>query len=261
MFYKKITAFTLAEILVTLMIIGVISAVTIPSLKESSDKSANLALLQKAYSTASNAFAQLQTENGSPLYWKLPNGNRVFTDGTSENISKFLQQKMNVASKTDFISSDYKIKSLKGNDSDSFQIDDTTVAIKDNASAFQTADGMMWFPSNTYSGCQHEKEMTRFSAFYQPSFFEKFFLISPVYAAPFIKITQTIYLCGLLIVDTNGPKKPNRMGIDVFVFDITTEGVKPHSGADDCSNLNGNGYTCSAKALSGNPKALDFIYD
>ena len=52
MFYKKITAFTLAEVLLTLMIIGVIAVVTIPTLKESADKSANLSLLQKAYSVS-----------------------------------------------------------------------------------------------------------------------------------------------------------------------------------------------------------------
>lgn len=237
MFSRKINAFTLAEVLLTLFIIGVIATLTIPSLKESADKSANLSLLQKAYSVSAGAFAQLQAENGSPFYWKLPNGNRVFTDGTSENISKFLQQKMNVASESGFMPSDYKIKSLKGTAADSYKIDDTTVAIKENTSAFQTADGMMWFPSNTYSGCKYTKEKDDSSK-------------------------TTIYLCGLLIVDTNGIKKPNRMGIDVFVFDITAEGIKPHAGTnDDCANLTGNGYTCAAKALRGNDKALDFIYD
>lgn len=233
MFYKKITAFTLAEVLLTLMIIGVIAAVTIPTLKESADKSANLSLLQKAYSVSAGAFAQLQAENGSPFYWKLPNGNRVFTDGNSTNISTLLKQRMNVASESGFMPSDYKIKLLNGTAKDSFKIDETTVNIKDNASAFQTADGMIWFPSNTYSGCKYTKNET----------------------------SETIHLCGMLIVDINGSKKPNRMGLDVFVLDITADGVKPHSGTDDCADITGNGYTCAAKALNGDDKALDFIYD
>ena len=233
MFSRKINAFTLAEVLLTLMIIGVIAAVTIPTLKESADKSANLSLLQKAYSVSAGAFAQLQAENGSPFYWKLPNGNRVFTDGNSTNISTLLKQKMNVASESGFMPSDYKIKLLNGTAKDSFEIDETTVNIKDNASAFQTADGMIWFPSNTYSGCKYTKNET----------------------------SETIHLCGMLIVDINGSKKPNRMGLDVFVLDITADGVKPHSGTDDCADITGNGYTCAAKALSGDDKALDFIYD
>lgn len=237
MFSKKTNAFTLAEVLLTLMIIGIIATLTIPSLKETADKSANLSLLQKAYSSIANVFAQIQAENGPTLYWKTKDGNRVFTNGNSTNISTLLKQRMNVASESGFMPSDYKIKSLKGDDSDSFQIDDTTVAIKENTSSFQTADGMMWFPSNTYSGCKYTKEEEDSSK-------------------------TTIYLCGLLIVDTNGIKKPNRMGIDVFVFDITAEGIKPHAGTnDDCADLTGNGYTCAAKILNGNDKALDFIYE
>lgn len=240
MFSKKITAFTLAEVLLTLTIIGVIAALTIPSLKESSDRSANLSLLQKAFSTSANAFAQLQAENGPPLYWKLSNGSRVFVDGKSENVSKFFKQKMNVAAETNIIPSDYKIKSLKGTAADSFKIDDTTIKIKGNTDSFQTADGMLWFPSNTYSGCKYKKniQVGRYT------------------------IYRDVSLCGLLVVDTNGPKKPNRMGLDVFVFDITTDGIKPHSSStDDCANLNGDGYTCAVKALSGDENALNFIYD
>lgn len=238
MFSKKIIAFTLAEVLLTLTIIGVIAAMTIPTLKESSDRAANLSLLQKAYSTSANAFSQLQAENGSPLFWKMQDGGRVFVDGSSANISKFLKQKMNVAAETNVIPSDYKIKSLKGTGADSFTIDDTKVKIKDNADAFQTADGMLWFPSNTYAGCKYSKDVANSAK------------------------KTTVYLCGLLMVDTNGPKKPNRMGLDVFVFDITTDGIQPHnSKTDDCANLRGDGYTCSVKALSGNDKALNFIYD
>lgn len=240
MFSKKITAFTLAEVLLTLMIIGVIAAITIPALKESSDRSANLSLLQKAYSASANAFAQLQAENGPPLYWKLADGSRVFVDGKSENISKAFKQKMNVVAETDIMPADYEIKPLNVYETgaDSFKIDDTTVKIKENTDAFQTADGMLWFPSNTYSGCKYSKNVEGAAT------------------------KTTVYLCGLLVVDTNGPKKPNRMGMDVFVFDITTDGVQPHkSNTDDCAKLSDNGYTCAAKALSGDEKALDFIYD
>ena len=52
-------------------------------------------------------------------------------------------------------------------------------------------------------------------------------------------------------------------GIDVFVFDITPDGVIAHSSStDDCSNIKSHkGYTCSSKVLMQGDKALDFIYE
>ena len=46
----KIKAFTLAEVLLTLIIIGVISALTVPSLKNYSDETKYVAATQKAMS-------------------------------------------------------------------------------------------------------------------------------------------------------------------------------------------------------------------
>ena len=51
------------------------------------------------------------------------------------------------------------------------------------------------------------------------------------------------------------------MGFDVFVFDVRTDGISPHSGDDDCKDLTGNGYTCSSKLINEGEHALDFIYE
>lgn len=66
--FKK--AFTLAEVLVTLMIVGVIATLTIPSLKESADVNAYIAQCKKANSTISNVTGILKSEKGPVRYWR-----------------------------------------------------------------------------------------------------------------------------------------------------------------------------------------------
>lgn len=66
---KKITAFTLAETLVTLVIIGVIAAMTIPALKKNADQRELAAKLKKAFSTMSQATVLIEQDYGPPRRW------------------------------------------------------------------------------------------------------------------------------------------------------------------------------------------------
>lgn len=293
MFSKNKTAFTLAEVLVTLTIIGVIASLTIPTLKETADRSSNEAALRKAYSTASNAFAQLQAEYGSPIYWRVPTdaknidtslrGSRVFTDGKDQMFAWMLKQKMNVATEKGVPPENYQIKKLSGSNLSKTEekIDDTIISLGNNTGklSFQTADNMYWFPSQTYSGCKYEKKI---NAVAPPTIKPPISLSLgstlfslPAYAADknltpvgvvnggvISKLAKTVYVCGYLMVDVNGAKGPNLLGMDVFVFDVTTNGVVPHSAEkDDCNDMSGDGYSCSSKVLAGDEHALDFIYD
>lgn len=56
-------AFTLAETLITLAIIGVVAAITIPSLMQSSKDQQFTTAAKKAYSTLSSAVQQMNTDN------------------------------------------------------------------------------------------------------------------------------------------------------------------------------------------------------
>ncbi len=249
MIKEKSKAFTLAEVLVTLVIIGVISALTIPTLKEASDRSANIAALKKAYSTLSNAFAELQAEHGSPIYWQVPadaanapediKGRRVF-GADAKAFAWMLKQKISVGQAGGVPPAGYEIKNLSGSSFGTTEgkIDEASVSLDDDSGelSFQSADNMFWFPSATYQGCRYEKEIADTQS-------------------------ESVNLCGYVVVDTNGAKGPNRMGFDVFVFDISTNGVIPHAGDDDCSDMSGNGLTCSAKLIKGDEHALDFVYE
>lgn len=261
--FKK--GFTLAEMLLSIIIIGVISAIAIPSLRETADMSSNIALLKKAHSTAANAFAQLQAELGPPMYWTVRDSGdasiddgRVFVDGKAKGISWALKKK--IASKPLVLSDDYTVKTLNGTafTTSSDKIDDTAISLID--AGFESTDGMYWFPSQTYTGCQHERDVLSAPIAYY-NLFDNLWG-APAYAAAPSVPKEKVYLCGMLMVDTNGAKKPNRMGIDVFVFDITIDGIVPHSSStDDCQSLRGDGFTCSRKAIYGDSKALSFIYD
>lgn len=79
------TGFTLAEVLITLGIIGVVAALTIPSLLQKANDRARIEALKKAYSTISNAYNLAINENGTAETWDLtgtgsPVGAQTFVD-------------------------------------------------------------------------------------------------------------------------------------------------------------------------------------
>lgn len=74
---SKIVAFTLAETLLTITIIGVVAALTIPTLKEHTDGVAEIGQLRKAYSTASAATAALEIKYGDLQFWDWHNDSKI----------------------------------------------------------------------------------------------------------------------------------------------------------------------------------------
>ncbi len=74
MIKKKIcfySGFTLAEVLITLAIIGVVAALTIPSVVRNYQERQIVTQLKKAYSSLSQAFNLAVLQNGDPTGWDL----------------------------------------------------------------------------------------------------------------------------------------------------------------------------------------------
>ena len=67
----KKTAFTLAEVLITLVIIGVVAALTIPNLMQKYTDQETVKKLQKFYSNLSNAYSLAVKDNGPVDEWNL----------------------------------------------------------------------------------------------------------------------------------------------------------------------------------------------
>ena len=67
---KKRVAFTLAEVLITLGIIGVVAALTLPMLVQNYKKTETVSRLKKFYSTMSQAIMMSELENGPAGDWE-----------------------------------------------------------------------------------------------------------------------------------------------------------------------------------------------
>ena len=67
--YRQKVAFTLAEILITLGIIGIVAAMTIPTLISNYNKKQTVTRLKQSYSILSQALSMAQAEHGDPTTW------------------------------------------------------------------------------------------------------------------------------------------------------------------------------------------------
>lgn len=78
---RRTIGFTLAEILITLGVIGVIASLTIPTLIENYQKNQTVTQLKKTYSTLSNAIKRAEIDNGSHSGWILYDGSDTLRSG------------------------------------------------------------------------------------------------------------------------------------------------------------------------------------
>ena len=97
----KKAAFTLAEVLITLGIIGVVAAMTLPSLIQNYHEKQRVNQLKKAYSVIQNAFLMAQEEYGDVTDWGLTitntgekddDGNDILDNSGTENVMNILMK-------------------------------------------------------------------------------------------------------------------------------------------------------------------------
>ena len=87
----KKKAFTLAEVLITLGIIGVVAALTMPSLIANYQKQQTVVRLKKAYSIINQAMKLSEIDNGDYASWDLPQVN-----GAGDYVNKYWRPYFNV---------------------------------------------------------------------------------------------------------------------------------------------------------------------
>ncbi len=134
---KKKLAFTLAEVLVALMIIGVIAAITIPSLVNNANSRQIYSMLTKAHMTVANATGSGEAKYGPLRFWDW-----------NEMISNHYIKSMNV---TKWCNGNKKCLPPK-------YIDTPSVKHWWSSSwkTFMTTDGMFW-AMHTTSDCSLEQ--------------------------------------------------------------------------------------------------------
>lgn len=215
--------FTLAEVLITLVIIGIIATMTIPSVINAQHDKEILAKLKKTYATLSQVLMLSQSFNGLYTGWGLQDN----SDESSKNIfdtyiAPYLNS-MKMCVNSDGCWSSSKSKGFDGGN----ETEAKTSGIGGNNVSFILADGT--YVSMDIYGSN----------------------IETVFG-----VTENIvYPTLTFAVDLNGDRGPNQIGRDVFMFVLTEGGLVP-AGKDNSSarcytGATGSyaGFDCAAKVL------------
>ena len=200
------SAFTLAEVLITLAIIGIIAAMTLPALMNNTKKTENVVALKKAYETLSQSALMLAAEHGNisnaidslniPETFYAPRREFANIFATKMSLSKKCTQNgiAGCPASTNYKSLDqsslngvaYSIDALVGSDGITYYFD-----LNVDASGGNRCSSDRSYPSGTASSPLHET-------------------------------------CGTISADINGVNKgPNQYGRDLFVFYLTKKGIYP----------------------------------
>lgn|SRR5574344_2104984 len=129
----KFNAFTLAETLLTLTIVGVIAALTIPGLRNHSDEVKYVALAQKAYSNIASATSAVEVKHGDAQFWDFGNG-----QGQNQNLINWYKDAMSTIANTQ---ANWSYYNPDGTPAGGF------------GPSFTTADGMAWIETRGAYPC------------------------------------------------------------------------------------------------------------
>ncbi len=86
---NKKSAFTLTEVLITMGVIGIISALTVPTLVNNYQRKAMTVQLRKVANDMSNAADMLMTEEGKSKFsatWNVAAGDSMIIPGNTKNM-------------------------------------------------------------------------------------------------------------------------------------------------------------------------------
>ena len=195
-------AFTLAEVLITLGVIGVVAALTMPSLIQKHKEKVIVSQLKKSYSTIQQAYLMTVNELGTPDQWAL--NDDLLTDNDDVDDTKNLLYYMK-----DYL----KITKYCGGEALGCWVD--TYSLK--GTLFQS----------------HEYKKRYSKAVLADGETILTFVLSPTCSGAYGSVKD---VCGICRIDVNGKKKPNQMGRDVFTFYIAKNRIVPAGSAEDTSN-------------------------
>lgn len=222
---KNKKAFTLAEVLITLGIIGVVASMTLPTLVNKYKKQEAITRLQKTYTVLNQALKLSEAENEAYEYWQAASDM-----GAGEYFDKYWKPYFKISRKCNTYkecgySSIAPWVLLNG------QPSTLNVVIPVLRSTFYTPDGVLI----AISGFTGSTDLDDPSA----------------------AVDTSIY------VDINGPKNPNQYGKDFFVFVRTKKGIMPKgydardTAVDANCSKSSTGLYCAAKIAKDGWRMLD----
>ena len=198
--------FTLAEVLITLGIIGVVCAMTIPTLVKNYKNEITISGIKTTTNILSNGMKQIIANEGC--------NDLMCTGLFSEKIDDTYYTNIDNAMKKVF----KNIKSCFGGNQCDYRVSGLTAdpyvneGVSSNMSSYATAgeykyilpNGVIFYIANTQ--CVETKYPT---------------------------ISSIKNICASIIFDINGKKSPNKWGRDIFYFDLAQDGsLYPHNGIE-----------------------------
>lgn len=181
--FDRKQAFTLAEVLITLGIIGIIAALTLPAIVGNYRKKSTVAQLKKLYSSLNQAMKMSEIDNGEYQYWQ-----KALDMGAENYINKYWTpyfKVLTVCTKQTYCgySNNYPWVNPDGSSN-------TLIAVNSGYRIpFYINDGVLISVSKAFGGTTDDTDY--------------------------------------IFADINGPKAPNKYGIDFFAFERTSKGVLP----------------------------------
>lgn len=213
--FKKFrkTAFTLAEVLITLGIIGVVAAMTLPTLLSRNDEKVAINKLKKIYSVMSQAYLMSVNDNGYADAWHVDNG---FSENTAKQLAPYIVPYLKVLKECG------------------------------------TERGCLGYTKNVnrLNGEEHNTDYESDKRYYKLILADGSYIWLRTASGQYCKTNERGYSdgCARIFIDVNGPKGLNTAGIDIFSFVITPKGVFPSLG-NDCKKSS-EGWDCSSYILT-----------
>ena len=225
----KMLAFGLAEVMLCVGMVGMVSMLLIPGMLENYKEQATIVGLKRAYALTSNAFNSSVADNGTPDGWKLSNSG---DPAGLPNLNRIMAENLNVVKNCETgpgCFADVKYKDLVGTENPEI------LNQSNNYTKMLLSDGSSIALTSWSSNCDFAWGDS----------------------------TALRNVCGMIGVDINGSKAPNKYGEDYFGFVMTKYGILPMGTPgqnkyqfDDFCNLTSaantnseNGLSCSAWLL------------
>ncbi len=237
--------YTLAETLITFTIIGIVTAMTIPSLVKSHSRQVYASTLSTAVTDFETAMSVMIMNEGvvnlaETAAWKELDPGQYLYFPDMENTGKFvgnISQTFNVAYYDNNSLNYYEGANIKNLDGEIVELDESTIVIVGK-------NGVAY-----HIGAQDNKG--------RPFKFTE----EEIYA----KGGTLVELLADVTIDVNGKRKPNIYGRDIFVFKLDPKGkLYPYGGIDyavyvddmdtrwqkDCADTStSTGYSCTARVI------------
>ncbi len=221
MFFRKIVynksmknfGFTLAEVLITLGIIGVVAAMTMPVLNQQLEDQRNMSSLRKAYSILQQATNLVISEYEGPEYWGMVDNSVESVTNVYNYYKPYFNMMRECPNKPGCWA--YPTKYLNG-------------------SVYWNAHSTSWYQ-------------------YAFTLADGINVLIDIYPRDTIRSSfgnNVDMDCAVFWVDINADKLPNQIGRDIFAFMVTERGLQP-AGLDSTSSCtaNGTGWGCVSRII------------